>query len=146
MFKVDIDLAGALVLVSCGKRKLPDAAPAKEIYVSPMFQMTRRLIENQRADWRILSAKHGLLEPGHVIEPYDRTLNRMSAVDRRKWAEDVWHSLRPLASRYERVVIFAGQRYREFLVPFLERCEITFEVPLARMRIGEQLSWLKEHS
>jgi hypothetical protein len=41
--------------------------------------------------------------------------------------------------------MFAGQRYREFLVEPLQRRGIKVEVPMANLALGEQLAWLSEH-
>lgn len=136
-----IELSDALVLVSCVKSKLAYAAPACDLYTSPMFQMARHLAE-QGADWRVLSAKYGLVDPSSVIEPYDLTLNRMGVQDRRKWADQVMQHLLPLAEQFRKVVFFAGELYRDFLIPPLRGHGIEVEVPMRGLRQGEQLAWL----
>ena len=42
----------------------------------------------------------------------------------------------------KRVVMFAGQRYREFLVDPIHRLGIEIVVPMANMPRGSQLAWL----
>ena len=44
------------------------------------------------------------------------------------------------------VVFLAGARYREFLVPALREFGTSIEIPMEGLRIGEQLSWLANHS
>jgi hypothetical protein len=44
-----------------------------------------------------------------------------------------------------RVVMFAGQRYREFLVEPLRRQGIEVEIPMANLAIGKQLAWLSQN-
>ena len=46
----------------------------------------------------------------------------------------------------ERIVMLAGSRYREFVEPRLRGVGIRVDVPMEGLRIGEQLSWLKERS
>ena len=58
-------------LVGCVKKKGPVAAPAEELYVSPLFVGRRRFVESTCDRWFILSALHGLVDPHEVIEPYD---------------------------------------------------------------------------
>ena len=89
----------------------------------------------------ILSAKHGLVDPDAVIDPYEMTLNNMPIGDRRAWANRVVEQM-AAHPRPGRVVMLAGARYREFLEPKLRSLGITVEVPMTGLRIGEQLNWL----
>jgi len=131
-----------LYLVSCVgmKRNLP--ARAKDLYVSPWFLKARQYVEARSQRWRILSAKHGVVEPDAMIEPYNETLNTMSVRDRKAWSERVLRELRELAAPGDTVVFLAGARYREFLIPALATDGVTVEVPMEGLRIGKQLQWL----
>ena len=131
-----------LCLVSCGRRKVSNAVPAKDLYCSPQFRMTRQLVESQGWPWFILSAKHGLLDPKRMTEPYDKTLNTMGAVERREWADTVMDALRPRLAGVGSVVVFAGEVYRQHLEPKLRRRCIEVHVPMEGLRQGEQLAWL----
>jgi hypothetical protein len=44
------------------------------------------------------------------------------------------------------VVFLAGERYREFLTRYLTGHGVAVSVPMAGLRIGEQLSWLGRQS
>ena len=44
----------------------------------------------------------------------------------------------------ERIVVLAGLRYREYLMPYLQRRARIVELPLEGKRIGEQLQWLSQ--
>lgn len=136
------DLRDALVLVSCVKSKLPHAAPARLLYCSDLFTKMRQLVEAQNASWFILSALHGLVPPDREIAPYELTLNTMGVADRRAWAARVLEALEPELQQHERVVFFAGQRYREFLVGPIRRAGVRVDVPMEGMAFGEQLAWL----
>jgi hypothetical protein len=128
--------------VSCVGLKQPVAAPAQELYISDWFRKARAYVERLGCPWYILSAEHGLVSPAEVLDPYERTLNTMSVLERRAWAVEVWRLLRPELAGKDRVIFFAGQRYREFLVDPIREFGMRVEVPLEGMRIGEQLSWL----
>lgn len=141
-----LDLVGALVLVSCVSQKLSEPAPARLLYRSEWFTKVRTLIEPRKADWFILSALYGLVAPDSCIAPYEKTLNTAGVAERRAWAENVRQQLSPHLIGRRRVVIFAGQRYREFLVPALLRDGYEVDVPMANLRIGEQLAWLAARS
>lgn len=131
-----------LCLVSCGAKKLPHAALAKDLYISDRFRKTRRLVEREDWPWFILSAKHGLLDPERKIEWYDMTLDTMSAQARRDWARRVMNALEPHLSGARSVVIFAGENYRRHLAPELRDRNIEVHVPVEGLRQGQQLAWL----
>ena len=92
--------------------------------------------------WYILSAKHGLLDPGSTIDPYDETLKAMPVYRRRTWARGVIEDLAPHLIGVDTVTLFAGMAYREFLEPELHGRGLKLHIPMQGMRIGQQLSWL----
>jgi uncharacterized protein DUF6884 len=140
-----LDLADALVLVSCVKSKRTHSVPARSLYTSPWFCKVRDIVEASGARWFVLSALYGLVAPDAEIAPYDRTLNTLGVAERRAWASTVLERLLPEIVTVKRIVMFAGQRYREFLVEPLERRGMKVEVPMARLSRGQQLAWLSEH-
>jgi hypothetical protein len=140
-----VDLIGALVLISCVKSKLPYAAPARSLYTSTWFTGVRDFTEASGARWLLLSSRYGLVTPDTVIAPYDYTLNSLGVDERKGWAEDVLKRLLPEAADFRRIVMFAGFRYREFLIQPLESHGTRVEVPLRHLRRGEQLAWLTRH-
>ena len=100
-------------------------------------------MERNNGRWRILSAEYGLVDPEAVIAPYERTLNTMGIADRRLWAARVLSELLPLLKGVDRVVILAGERYREFLVEEIRSVVPEIQIPLEGLRIGKQLAWFK---
>lgn len=136
------NLSRALVLLSCVKSKRTTASPARELYTSPLFSKMRAIVEAQGAEWRILSALHGLVDPQEVIKPYEYTLNGKGVRERRAWAEGILPELLPLATKFGRVVFFAGERYREFLQEPLLRQGVEVDVPMRGLSFGQQLAWL----
>lgn len=124
-----------IVLVACCGEKREDRAPAKDLYQSPLFRRSRAYAERHGDTWFILSAKHGLLNPATVIEPYDQTLTAMAAADRRTWTARTAEQLRAYAD--ERLIVLAGNRYCEWTTDFPH-----VERPLAGMGIGQQLAFL----
>jgi hypothetical protein len=133
---------GELFLISCVAMKLASPAPAKDLYQSHWFVLARRYVEARGAPWFILSAKHGLVGPDDLIEPYELTLNTMDVADRRAWARRVQAQMEARLPQANRIIVFAGQRYREFLMDYLRRRASAVHVPMKGLRIGEQLSWL----
>jgi len=141
----ELDLADALVLVSCVKRKRAHSARARSLYTSAWFCKVRDLVEASGGRWFVLSALYGLVSPDAEIAPYENTLNTLGVADRQAWASKVLDKLLPEIVDVKRVVMFAGHRYREFLVEPLEQRGIKVEVPMAHLKRGEQLRWLSEH-
>jgi hypothetical protein len=133
-------------LVSCVGEKRDHASPAKSLYTSQWFRKARAYVETTNLSWYVLSAKHGLLHPDAVIEPYDKTLNKMRIAERREWAASVIRQLEEAAPDVKRVVFLAGQRYREFVADTLINRGIKIDVPMRGLGIGKQLAWLKRHA
>lgn len=139
--------AGVTVyLVSCVSLKREEQCQACDLYVSDLFRKARRFVEASGCPWFILSAEYGLVTPDQVIAPYERTLNTMGVAARREWAKLVAAQLTDAVPNLSRVVFLAGERYREFLARHLEGRGVEVSVPMRGLRIGEQLSWLAQHS
>lgn len=138
----EVDFTDSVCLISCVKSKQESAAPARELYVSQWFRDARNLVEASGAQWYVLSALYGCVEPERVIQPYDYTLNRLGVADRKAWARQVLDALIPKLVDKRRVIMFAGQRYREFLVGPLREAGFEVVVPMEGLRQGEQRAWL----
>jgi hypothetical protein len=109
------------------------------------FTKARSYVEGFGSDWFILSAKHGLVRPDDVIAPYDQTLNSMGITERRDWTRLVEWQMDEHMPDAGRIVVLAGQRYREFLMDYLRRRADAVEVPMEGLGIGRQLQWLGGH-
>jgi hypothetical protein len=131
-----------IVLISCVSKKLSYPAKTKDIYISTLFKLHLKYAERIEADEiYVLSAKYGLLELEQVIEPYNVTLNNMCVRDIKDWAACVIARIDDKCDiEYDTFVFLAGVRYRKYLLPRIKH----YEIPLKRLRIGEQLRKLKE--
>jgi hypothetical protein len=133
-----------VVLVSCVSQKASRAMPAQDLYVSDWFRKASAYAKRISDEWYILSAKYGLIKPGTFIGPYDETLSLMKTRDRRMWARRVVDELREILEPGDRVVFLAGKMYRRHLTGPIRRIGCAIRVPMEGLRIGEQLSWLRE--
>ncbi len=131
-------------LISCVSRKRAHATEARNLYYSPLFTKAREYVENRCDTWYILSAKHGLVSPTRVIDPYEENLNAKPRAEREQWAKRAWADLSLCLNAGDHVVILAGELYREFLVPCIVGQECTVEVPMEGLGIGRQLEWLSK--
>ena len=137
-----------VALVSCVSKKLTHPAPAKDLYCSSWWQLAKKYTETSRLDWRPLSARHGLLHPEQILAPYEESLNNKSKEQRIAWSQKVVEQLLELAPAGGTFVFIGGEKYREFVIPFLhntpkEKKYLTL-APMAGLGIGRQKQWLKE--
>lgn len=132
-------------LVSCVGQKASAPTEAVALYTSDWFKKARGYVEASGAPWFILSAEYGLVHPRTVIAPYKKTLNRMGVAERRAWASRVIGQMQVQLPHCDEIVVFAGARYREFLMGYLQRRAQQVVVPLEGLRIGEQLSWFSRN-
>lgn len=126
-------------LVACVAAKQDRAVPARDLYTSPWFQKARAYIERQGGQWFILSAKHGLIAPDTVIEPYDEALTQMRAGGRRLWGARVREAIAAQIDADAPLIVLAGRNYRDPIWPSIEH---RAAVPMEGFGIGEQLAWL----
>lgn len=129
-------------LVGCASQKLQRPAPARELYVSQLFKKASVYAEATCDRWFVLSAKHGLVHPDTVIEPYDMRLgtNDRTSPPIHAWAAGVRGQLAAELAGLEDVtlVALAGEQYRTVLLNSVWR----YEVPMKGLGIGQQLGWL----
>jgi hypothetical protein len=102
-----------IALIGCGDKKLDHAAPARDLYVGNVFAARRDYVEHGDFDaWWIISAKHYLVHPSRVLEPYDESLTKRSVAHRRAWASVVAHQLENNAQLVGTdVEVHAGKAY-----------------------------------
>ncbi len=130
-----------IVLISCVSKKLPYKAKAKELYISILFKYNLKYAKSLNPDKIfVLSAKYGLVDLEREIEPYDKTLSKMSSKEIKKWADCVVGQIKREADPEEDEFIFlAGEKYRKYLLPHI----LNYQIPLEGLKIGEQLQYLK---
>ena len=133
-----------IALVACVSKKAAGPMPAHDLYTSDWFGKASTYAMQVADEWYILSAKYGLVAPDTVIAPYDQTLTKMPAAERRAWAGRVLDELGKVAKPGGHVVILAGEAYRSNLIRPIREMGCTVEVPLQGLKIGQQLSWFKQ--
>jgi hypothetical protein len=132
-----------LILVSCATTKGDDPAPARELYVSPLFRKSRAYAERTGRPWFILSAEYGLLTPDQVIAPYERYLPATPPSYRSAWGRWVAERLDllagPLAGRV--VEIHAGSAYVDAVAGHLTAKGAEIVDRLHGLSQGDRLAW-----
>jgi hypothetical protein len=137
-----------VVLLGCVKLKLEHRAPAKDLYVSPLWNGRRAYAEAAGCPWLILSAKYGLLDPEQTIAPYDIALADLSTSARRAWGDEVVIALQARFGSLEGMTfeVHAGSAYRTAIAPRLRELGAGIEQPLGGLTMGRQLSWYQRHT
>lgn len=133
-------------LVGCVKGKRSRPAPARELYTSALFLGRRAFVEATCERWFILSAKHGLVDPDDVLEPYDQTLKDASEAHRRQWSARVLNQLERSLPHLHGVILeaHAGAAYLDHgLAAALEARGAVIERPTAGLSFGRQLAFYK---
>ena len=133
-----------MIVIGCGKAKLDHAAPAGELYTGSLFRAASRYAEarhdSQDHAWLILSAKHGLIDPGTVIEPYEQKL-ALKGEALRLWATRAAEEFESWGPAVAEVLM--GERYAVPFCKALSELSIAWITPLAGKGTGERLAWLK---
>jgi hypothetical protein len=129
--------------VACTSRKGDQPAPAEFIYKSPLFSAARSYAEKRSNQWFILSAKHGLLSPNDVINPYNESLMSQSDSQRKEWSEGVHKAFAARVPPGGRVIFLAGSTYRSDLAPRFEAEGRETAAPMSELGIGSQVAWLQ---
>lgn len=138
-----LSAAPDLVLVGCVKTKLDRPAPARDLYVSPLFRKARAYAEQSGAPWFILSAEHGLVSPDTVLDPYNRYLPETSRDYRAAWGRRVVADLGRAAGTLAGKVVeaHAGMAYTRAIEAGLHAAGAELVEPLAGLGLGQRLAW-----
>ncbi len=81
------------VVANCTAKKLPHAAPARELYRGPSIRRVVSVIDGARkrgvvVELYVISAKHGLVHESEVLEPYDETIANWPRERIKEWARE----------------------------------------------------------
>lgn len=128
-----------IVLIACAATKADHPAPAKDLYISPLFKKSLQYAYDLKPDAiYILSAKHYLVPLDKELAPYNVTLLDFSADEVKQWSSIVAQQLsKKYDLKQDQFIFLAGEKYRKYLEPYMAH---TVE-PLKGLRIGQQLAW-----
>jgi hypothetical protein len=132
-----------IVLVACARTKLNVPAPARDLYVSPLFRKSRSYAERLGVPWFILSAEHGLLPPDQLVAPYERYLPNTPDSYRTAWGLWTVERLALLTGALDgRVIeVHAGAAYVDAIAPRLAAKGAQVIDRLKGLTLGARLAW-----
>lgn len=131
-----------IILISCASKKLQNKAKVKDLYISTLFKYNLKYAKLLNPnEIFILSAKHGLLSLEKEINPYNKTLNKMSSKEVKIWANDILNQLKKVSNlKTDEFIFLAGDNYRKYLISHIKN----HKIPMKGLGIGKQLKYLKE--
>lgn len=132
-----------IAFIACSKTKRKTPGMAKNVYASDLFKKSYAYAIKHADRVYILSAKYGLITPETYIIPYEKTLNKASEKERKRWAYTVFQTFIRWGGQTEEPALFlCGENYRKYLM----RLFPNGTAPLKGLSIGNQLKWYKEHT
>lgn len=154
-------MSADVILVGCTKTKASTRTTARDLYEpSDLFRRRRTYAEATGAPWAILSALHGVVEPGRELDPYEFTIAQRNTADfdARGWAIAALQACFRLAGRV--AVVPEGERFARYLEPLTIEVHagidyvrtlslglpafsttITLDHPVHGMQIGQQKAY-----
>lgn len=137
-----LDPKKAHLLISCSKTKGDYRALAGDLYTSALFVKSRRLADAYHLPFSILSAKHGLIDPDTLIDPYNVTLKGADRAFRDEWGRRAAKQIDEAFPSGTRLMLLAGNDYVEPLRQNLPRFARRVDLPLEGLSLGMRLSVL----
>jgi len=139
----DMGINRKIVLISCVSKKNESAAAASNLYTSALFVKSLNYARKQNPDMIfVLSALYGLVPIDKEIDPYNKTLNKMSSKENLEWAGRVTKSLEEICDlENDEFVFLAGNNYRKNIIPKIKK----YIIPMFGLTIGRQLQFLGEN-
>jgi hypothetical protein len=124
-----------LVIVTCVKEKRKGRQKAKDLYISDLFKKMKQYAETYDYDWRIISAKHGLIDPEDIIESYEeesldqfKLLKGKQTTDlktkKKALKKIIEVQLEPILNTYNEIILMCGKNYRDVLLPLLKNKKV----------------------
>ncbi len=135
-----------VILLGCVKTKQQGRHPAAELYVSPLWKKRHRHAELSGKPWYVFSSAYGLLDRTTVVETYDQRLNDLAPAEQRERGEQVIVALEERLGdlRGKVVEVHGGSAYVNAIQAPLKARGGVLSVPLAWLKIGDQLHWYDE--
>jgi hypothetical protein len=143
-----------VIIVSCSAGKADKPAQAQDLYTGDLFKKQAELAKLMVASgvakaWYILSAKHGLIDPTQIIEPYDVAMGDLTKQEMQALKRRVARQLpTPISAPHYRwadgVIALCGEKYRQVLSYYCDDIAIPLINLTPGMGIGSQKKWLKE--
>lgn len=132
-----------ICFVGCTKHKKSYKCKASELYSESVnFRKQINIISKiYKCEYYILSAKHGLVNPSDILEPYDLSLYNMNTKEIEKWVENVKNQMNDVFDcKNIHAIFLCGEKYRKNLLDIF----YSYEEPFKGLGIGQQMQKMNE--
>ena len=111
---------------------------AIELYDGPAYHIVRNYLKHRpdNVDVKILSAKHGLIDPDLVISTYDQKMTKEKASEYVKKYENI---IKDFVQKYDDIFVYGGKYYKMVIKEVVDSSKIKY----SEGGIGKQLLQLK---
>lgn len=131
-----------VIIIGCGRHKKDHPTFARDLYSSKRFNTSKEIAKNIDADYFILSAKHGLITPNQIIEPYDFEISELNKKEKDYWADSILKLIRD-SKNGATVTILAEDSYTDIIKSRNEpHYNVNIKTPFSKL-LPEQIPlWL----
>lgn len=133
-----------IVLIGCGRHKKKSPTLARDLYTSARFKTSKTIAKNIEANFFVLSAKHGLLEPDQLVEPYDVDISALNEDEKNQWADSVLKSI----SRFRNGATITILAEKNYVLPLINRNtpenKIQIKAPFSELSPEHIPLWLEQ--
>ena len=131
-------------LIACSKTKGSHRDLARNIYISPLYRKSVLATKAWGVPFSILSAKHGLLGPDELIEPYKLTLKGKSISFKSQWAARVTTQIHEQLDSQKHLIVLAGDDYLQPLLATPTDRPPNYFIPMKGLSLGNRLAFLNQ--
>lgn len=132
-----------LIITSCSKSKKETSAIASEFYTGQFFRSIKKFAINNSFDFKILSAKYGLVSMNDLIEPYDIKLRIKSNI--KSIQSKISESFSEIIQKYDKIIFIMGKVYLSVFEKFLSNKNISYFVDHRGIGGFNQIGFILEH-
>jgi hypothetical protein len=134
--------ASRVVLIASSGTTAKQPHPAATLFESPGFAAARDHAVRSGHPWFVLTAKHGLLDPGDVVGPFDVQIGDQASGYRATWGEWVVAQLASRVQLQDAVVeVHGGVDFAQPLRTPLARRGAALDIPLPVTWRGTEATW-----
>ena len=135
-------MSTTLAIIGCSKTKLNSPAEARHLYTSKRFLAAKKIVKENNLKWVVISAKHKILLPTNIIDPYDLEINSLSKYELEDWKRECLKTLLNITSEGDNIVFFGDDNYFNPLKEDLSLQNRKIFTPLKYIGNSKKTTWL----
>jgi hypothetical protein len=133
-----------IFIITCSENKLDYENQAKNLYTSQRFKLAKDIAEKYGDDWFIISAKHGLLKPTDIIQPYNASILEFSLQEKQKWAKKAFLQIIELSGKNIKLICLGDPEYFKQLAIEANKKKVNIYIPFKHISKDNRIKWLNQ--